>query len=212
MKVFFVWGAGGHAKVVIDAMRVGKDGDCRIVLIDDDPTLRGKRILGAIVEGGNDWLDRQDRTDCVIVPAIGDNRHRENAMEWGRTHGFALASVRHPSAIVGLEAQIADGCFLAPGSIVISAAHLSAGAIVNTGASVDHDCLIGSTVHIGPGARLCGNVSLGTRVLVGVGASIAPGCRIGDDAIVGAGAAVIWDVPPGSVVGGTPARELGKKQ
>jgi maltose O-acetyltransferase len=51
-----------------------------------------------------------------------------------------------------------------------------------------------------------GRVVIGHRVFVGAGAIVLPGVRIGDDAVVGAGAVVTHDVPPGTVVGGNPAR------
>jgi acetyltransferase-like isoleucine patch superfamily enzyme len=81
-------------------------------------------------------------------------------------------------------------------------------AILNTGCSVDHDCIIGEGAHIGPGVRLCGNVWVGARSLIGVGTSVRPGIRIGSDVIVGAGSSVVADIPDGSTYAGCPARRL----
>lgn len=53
-------------------------------------------------------------------------------------------------------------------------------------------------------------VVLGDRVWVGTGAIILKGVTIGDDAVVAAGAVVTRDVGPGTVVGGSPARVLGR--
>jgi maltose O-acetyltransferase len=52
-------------------------------------------------------------------------------------------------------------------------------------------------------------VRIGARVFIGANATILPGVEIGDDAIVGAGSVVRRDVPPGAIVLGNPAREIG---
>lgn len=47
------------------------------------------------------------------------------------------------------------------------------------------------------------------NVFIGLGATILPGVTIGPNAVVAAGAVVTKDVPPGTVVGGCPARVIG---
>lgn len=53
-----------------------------------------------------------------------------------------------------------------------------------------------------------GPIVIEDDVFVGYGAIILPGVRIGSRSVVAAGAVVTRDVPPGSVVGGVPARVL----
>ena len=49
-------------------------------------------------------------------------------------------------------------------------------------------------------------VTIGRDVWVGAGSIILPGVTIGDGCVVAAGSVVTKDVPPGSVVGGVPAK------
>lgn len=49
-------------------------------------------------------------------------------------------------------------------------------------------------------------------VFIGPRAIILPGVTIGKGAVVGAGAVVTKDVAPGMIVGGVPAKELGKRE
>jgi acetyltransferase-like isoleucine patch superfamily enzyme len=55
-----------------------------------------------------------------------------------------------------------------------------------------------------------GKVDIRDNVFVGEQAMIMPGVTIGPDAIVAAGAVITRDVAPGDIVGGVPARPIGR--
>ncbi|PIR62300.1 MAG: acyltransferase [Candidatus Pacebacteria bacterium CG10_big_fil_rev_8_21_14_0_10_42_12] len=54
-------------------------------------------------------------------------------------------------------------------------------------------------------------VTIEDYVFIGPRAIILPGVKIGRGAVVAAGAVVTKDVPPGVIVGGVPAKEIGKR-
>jgi sugar O-acyltransferase (sialic acid O-acetyltransferase NeuD family) len=78
--------------------------------------------------------------------------------------------------------------------------------IVNTGASIDHDCAIGSFCHIAPQVTLCGEVSVGDGTIVGSGTTVVPGITIGKWCKIGAGSVVTKNIPDFGVSVGNPAR------
>ena len=80
--------------------------------------------------------------------------------------------------------------------------------IVNTGATIDHDCRIGDFAHLCPGVHLAGEVQVGEGCLLGMGTSVIPGRSIGSQTVVGAGAAVVTDLPEAVTAVGVPARIL----
>ena len=83
------------------------------------------------------------------------------------------------------------------GAIVQSDVCIGSHCIINTGASVDHECLIADYVHISPHCTLCGNVQVGEGTWIGAGSVVIPGVKIGKWSIIGAGSVVTKDIPDG---------------
>ena len=77
---------------------------------------------------------------------------------------------------------------------------------MNTGASIDHECILGDYVHVSPHATLCGDVQVGEGSWIGAGAVVIPGVRIGKWCVIGAGSVVLHDVPDGVVAVGNPCK------
>jgi acetyltransferase EpsM len=191
-----VVGAGGHAKVVISALRAS--GHDVIAVVDDDPLKWGTRVLGVEVSGPTD-----SGLGGTGVIAVGDNRARAALAE---RLTLDWLTVVHPRAFVDGTAALAPGAVVLAGAVVQAEARVGRHAIVNSGAVVEHDAVVGVFAHAGPNATLAGNVRVGEGALVGAGASVAPGACVGAWATVGAGAVVVRVVPDATVAYGVPAR------
>ena len=205
MKIV-VYGAGGHAKVVLDVLE--KVGTCVIVgLLDDSAELAGDTRSGYRVLGGSAIFRGliEEGVKGMIV-ALGDNLRRRAVFDAARAAGFELVAAIHPSALLGGRVRIGAGSVLVAGVVVNVDAEIGDNVIVNTSASVDHDCRIGAHVHLSPGVRLGGRVTVGEFTHIGIGAVVLPNLTIGKHCIVGAGSVVREDVPDGMVVAGNPAR------
>lgn len=192
MRKVAVFGAGGHAKVVVDAIE--RNAGFAVACVVDDNPQPGAMVLGHPVAGGREaLLARRGAIDGVIV-AIGDNRARMEVARWLEAEGFALQKVVHPAAVVAPSAMIAAGTLVMPGAVVNAEARIGANAIINSGAVVEHDCVVGDGVHVAPGAVLCGGASVGAGTLVGAGAVVLPGVKVGPALLVKAGTVAVRNV------------------
>lgn len=202
----FVFGASGHAKVVIDAIeRVRAD---RVLFVCDDAREKhGTHLMGYPVTGRDQLLARRRETHTGVI-GIGDNTARMQVAAWIAQQGCTLTRVVHPAASIGREVEIDEGTVIMAGCVVNSGTRLGKNVIVNTGATVDHDCSVGDGVHIAPGAHVCGGVSIGAGTLIGAGTTIIPGVRVGSRALIGAGSTILKDIPDGARAGGNPCRAL----
>lgn len=203
-KRLFLFGASGHAKVVIDLVeRSGAQIEC---MFDDDPGLHGKRLMRYEVVGGREALLARSQSAGAGIVAIGANPARRAVAAWLAAQGFGFAAARHPGAHIARDVRLGEGTVVMAGAVINPDSEAGLHCIVNTAASVDHDCRLGDGVHLAPGARLCGGVTVGAWAFIGAGAVVVPGRQIGADAIIAAGAVVLADVPAGAVVAGNPAR------
>ncbi|MBT0653124.1 acetyltransferase [Geomobilimonas luticola] len=203
----FVFGASGHAKVVIDVIEQQGVYDIAF-LADDDPALKGTHIYGYPVIGGKADLLASGIKRGIV--AIGSNKARSSVAAWLSGNGCELVSAIHPSAQLARGVTIGNGTVVMAGAVINSDTSIGFDVIVNTRASIDHDCIIGSGVHIAPGVTLCGTVAVGAGSFVCAGSTIIPNLTIGSNVTVGAGSTVIRDVPDKVTVVGSPAKVVKK--
>ncbi len=208
-SALWLFGAGGHGAVVAEAALAA--GWRKIVFFDDrwpgHFENRGMPVLGDLAQMLQ-TIENPARRPSGVLVAIGENERRLTITNQLLKIGANVTTVIHPFSSVSPSADISVGCAVLAGSILSAGVRLGKASIVNTRASIDHDCEIGEGVHICPGVTVAGNVHVGHRVWLGIGSSTIQGIRIGTDAFVAAGATVIRDVPDSTRVAGCPARPM----
>lgn len=211
MNPVILIGAGGHARVLLDALEL--NGAKVLGLVDADASLANRDVMGYPVLGNDDVLAQYAPGSVELVNAIGSvdsMQRRRSVYENLRRTGHAFASVIHPRATLSRHAQMAAGVQVMAGAVVQPGASLGENTIVNTGATVDHDCRVAAHVHIAPGVTLSGNVQVGEETHVGAGATVIQGVRIGARCLIAAGAVVTDGVRDGASMKGLPAREFSR--
>lgn len=214
MAVIF-WGATGQAKVLRDAL--SNTGWQLVALFDnrdipspfaDVPIFHGEAGFVAWEHG---YSGASSVRACVAIAGM-HGEERLDRMRWLEKRGYAPFNIVHSRAFVARDTRIGSGCQVLAMSAVCAGVSLGDAVIVNTNASVDHDCVIGNGVHIAPGATIAGEVIVENFAFIGSGATILPRVHIGSHAVIGAGAVVTRDVSPAETVIGNPAQTYRKEE
>jgi sugar O-acyltransferase (sialic acid O-acetyltransferase NeuD family) len=203
-KYLLIFGAGGHAKVTIEAAESA--GVSEIKLFDMDSSKVGTEMLGRLIQ----FSDGRTLSDAgQFLVAVGDNRKRRMIFEQLSVN-YSAKNVIHGAATVSSYSKLGSGVVIFSHACMNPSSVISDNTIINTAAVVEHDCNVGAHAHIGPKAVLCGGVTVGDESFIGAGAVVLPGITVGKCCVVGAGAVVTRNVPDNTVVLGSPARVLRK--
>jgi len=195
----FLYGAGGHAKVIIDIIEKEKKHKIAFI-IDDRPQIKGSHILGYPIIGGiREFLLIQQKPSKAII-SIGNNQNRKKIAKLLKKHDIEFPNAIHPRAVIAKEVFISSGTVVMANVAINSCTYIGKHVIINTGANIDHDCNIADYVHIAPGATLCGNINVGEGSLIGAGSTITPNVMIGKNVLIGAGTTIYKNVQDNSKV------------
>ena len=204
-KYVNIIGSGGHAKVVISLLR---SLDYQpLGIYDDDPRKKGTELMGVPIRGAVETIIYEREIPSII--AIGNNDVRKRISNAYKLNWLTLI---HPRAYIDDTAKIDEGSVVFAGSIVQPFTRIGKHVIINTSASIDHDCIIGDFCQIAPGVHLSGTVSLGEGSFLGTGCCTIQNISVGEWTTVGAGAVVIHNLPSNCVAVGVPAKIIKNNQ
>jgi sugar O-acyltransferase (sialic acid O-acetyltransferase NeuD family) len=206
------WGATGQARALRECTK--HNGLPLVALFDNNPEATSPFEDVRVHHGRaglQAWLRTESDPRAVgFLIAIGGDRGRDRVelQDALTSVGLRPLVATHATAFIAASAALAPGAQVLAHATVCVDARLGRGVIVNTAASVDHECIVGDGSHLCPGARLAGCVILDRFVTIGTGAVVLPRIHVGEGSIVGAGAVVLHDVAAGDVVVGNPAKAL----
>ena len=199
-----VYGGGGHGKSIIDLLR--RTGLYHIVgVIDDGLAAEGKNtVMGLPILGGSEALAEFYQTGVRLaanaVGGVGNVSIRMQVFQRIAEAGFVCPIIIHPGAEIEPSASLSPAVQIFARAYIGTEVKIGYGAIVNTGAIISHECLIGDYANLSPGAILAGQVEIGAGALVGMGVTINLQVKVGARARIGNGATVKTDVPDGAIV------------
>lgn len=203
---YIVLGAGGHARVIIDAL--GSAGREILAALDAKPAAKGRQIDGVPILGGDEVLEKYSPKSVVLANGVGgaeSTAARQSLFERLTARGWRFPPVVAASAHRCAAVRLDEGCQVLTNAVVHPGSSIGVNTVINTAVVIEHDCVVGAHAFVGPGTVVCGGARLADGAFVGAGAVILPGRSVGAGAIVAAGAVVHKDVPAGgkALGGGT---------
>lgn len=197
-------GVNGHGKVVADvAKSTGQYKEIEFLCNFE----KKKECMGFPIIGKNaDAMRFIGEADFIV--AIGEGEKRKEIMEELSVLNATLATLIHPSAVIGSRVTIGEGTVVMAGTVIQAETNIGKGCIINTSSSVDHGCELGDYVHVAVGAHVCGQVKVGSHTWIGAGAIVKNGTIICEDCVIGLGAAVVKNIKERGTYIGVPARRV----
>jgi sugar O-acyltransferase (sialic acid O-acetyltransferase NeuD family) len=197
-------GAGGHAVSVANvALSAGFNIHCFVDNKQSRDTLLGYKVISSVTELCN-------QNNFFYAIGIGDNAIRERIINEmiGLIPHATYPRLIHKSAEISLFTEVGDGTVVMPKAVIGPNSKVGKFCLINTQASIDHDCVMLDYSSLAPAAVTGGTVMIGRRTAISIGAIIKHGINIGDDCVVGANSYLNRDLPSNVVAYGTPAKQV----
>ena len=213
----WIYGAGGQGRETVQIVRdINRSSYSWDILgfLDESEQVQGRMVSGLPVRHPFTALAQIDWDETRLIFAIGGSRAK-TIVAAKIEEAFPLvryASLYHPTAVISESAQMSEGCIVAAHTVVSTDVRIGRHVLINYGATIGHDSVIGDFSSILPGARVSGHVLIGHAGDVGAGSVILPGLQIGADSVIGAGAVVTRSLPGGCTAVGIPARPIKREK
>ena len=186
-----ILGAGGHGKVVGEIAYLNQYET--INFFDKDEKKNFKNFPFPVVGNMDNFFTNIEDYDSFFV-AIGDNEARSKNIKWLIKKEKNIVNLIHPNSTVSKFCSLNVGICIMAHAVINPGTLVGVGSIINTSASLDHDCIIEDYVHISPNCSLSGGVKIGKFSHLGTGTSVHPGINIGYNVKTGIGSKVFKNI------------------
>lgn len=195
---FYIFGSGGHARVLHDVISDLYGNSAVRAFVEKDSYFESlmspKEIEGVPILRENDVMMTKGGVGVIGVGQIKDSKTRQSIFRRLIKANFDVPPIIARTASVSRSASIADGAQVLSGAIVGPQVSIGIGSIVNTGSQIEHGTQIGNFCHISTGTILNGQVQIGDETFVGSGAVVSNGIAIGPRQFVKLGSKVVKDL------------------
>jgi len=207
MKDLVIVGCGGFGREVVEFINLINDVEPTwnfLGFVDDNKeakTVEGYNIIGGL----EDLYKMADKVyACIAIADIGSRKRLADECE---KHGVKFATIVSPDLKVrGKLCTIGEGSIIATGCELAINSHVGKHCILNTGAGLGHDTVIGDFVDMMPFTAVMGDVHIGSYCYFGVRSTVINGMKIADHCTIGACGCVIKNLEESGTYVGVPVK------
>lgn len=188
MEDIIMVGYGGHAKSVADCIE--RQGKYRIIGYTDLQEFESSYPYLGTDDVLENYYKKGIRNVVLCVGYLGKGDLRQKIYCRLKRIGFVFPAILDPSAIISKSAFLGEGVFVGKGAVVNAETRIGKMAIINTMASIEHECVVGDFAHVAVAAVLCGQVEVGDAAFIGANATVIQCRKIESKQIVPAGVTI----------------------
>lgn len=155
MTDWIIYGGGGHARVIGDAIRLSNH---KLIAYFDD-----SKDVASINDIPVFPYHENIQKDAKVIIGIGNNEVRRNISQY-IIHNFGI--VIHPQATIANDVVIGEGSVILAGAVIQSGTTIGKHVIVNANVTIDHDVVVGDFCNIYPNSYIGGGAKIGTGVII----------------------------------------------
>ncbi len=205
LKRVAIFGSGGHARVVFDILKQCDTYEPSCFYTISKLT---NEIYSTPVLVETSGLENLDFNRGIV--AVGDNYLRSQIVKKIKSlrPNFKFINAIHPKAIISPTVKMGVGNCIMAGTTIEFASEVSDHSVINTAASVNHDCNLEEFVNISPNATLGGMCRVGKFSTICIGATILNNINIEENVVLGAGSIATKNLTKNTLYYGVPARPI----
>lgn len=196
-------GTGGHALEVFDV--ICEKPMCEKLFFFDNIDLTKSVLYNIEILHNIEDVYIKLAIEFDFVLGLGNSKSRRILHDLFLKAGGRHLAVQSNTSEISTYHNVSQHCDIMKNVFVGPTASAGVGTLLNTGAHIHHNVVIGDFCEISPGAILLGNVKVGNDTMIGSNATILPGITIGSNVIIAGGAVVIKDIPDNVMAAGNPA-------
>lgn len=206
-RSLLIVGSGGQGKMVLDCALATQKYDS-VSFVTNDESAPGDISGYHVIQQGDEGLDSIVKSFDDVFIAIGDNQSRESIYKKLKELNASIPSLIHPSSHISNFTEIGEGTIVMPNASINAFSKVGSGCIINTGAIVEHECIVGDFSHLSPSASMGGGTQLGKRVWMCISSCTKDHVKVASDITIGANSCLLADASISGTYVGTPARVI----